>query len=84
MTGELGMRVSQMLYISTFFDAGNVWSQPSQYNPTRLFRGAGSARRSSRRSDHSASITPTVSTGSIFSDSPRPVGSCNFKLGNFF
>jgi len=30
-----------MLYISTFFDAGNVWSQPSQYNPTRLFRGAG-------------------------------------------
>src|SRR5204863_9438495 len=25
MTGELGMRVSQMLYLSTFLDAGNVW-----------------------------------------------------------
>ena len=24
-----------------FFDAGNVWASPGQYNPTRLFRSAG-------------------------------------------
>jgi outer membrane protein insertion porin family len=41
MTGEFGLRISQMLYLSTFFDAGNVWSRPSQFDPTRLFRGAG-------------------------------------------
>src|SRR5258705_10172358 len=28
MTGEVGMRVSQMLYLSAFFDAGNVWARP--------------------------------------------------------
>src|SRR3989442_1593509 len=41
MTGEIGMRVSQMLYLSAFFDAGNVWARPAQYDPTRLFGGAG-------------------------------------------
>ncbi len=41
LTGELGMRLSQALYANTFFDAGNVWSAPEQFNPTRLFRGAG-------------------------------------------
>ena len=41
MTAEIGMRVSQALYFHTFFDAGNVWVSPGQYNPTRLFRGAG-------------------------------------------
>jgi outer membrane protein insertion porin family len=41
MTGEIGVRVSQMLYLSAFFDAGNVWDSPGQFNPTRLFRGAG-------------------------------------------
>ena len=35
------MRLSQALYANTFFDAGNVWSAPEQFNPTRLFRGAG-------------------------------------------
>ncbi|MBI4502844.1 MAG: BamA/TamA family outer membrane protein, partial [Gemmatimonadetes bacterium] len=40
-TGEIGMRVSQMVYLSGFFDAGNVWATPRQYNPTRLFRSSG-------------------------------------------
>jgi len=41
MTGEIGARLSQMFYVSTFVDAGNVWAQARQFNPTRLFRGAG-------------------------------------------
>jgi outer membrane protein insertion porin family len=40
-SAELGLRISQQLYISSFFDAGNIWTQPRDFNPTRLFRGAG-------------------------------------------
>ncbi len=40
-TGEIGARISQALYFSTFIDAGNVWQSPGEFNPTRLFRGAG-------------------------------------------
>lgn len=40
-TTEIGLRVSQQAYLSLFFDAGNVWSTPGGFNPTRLFRGAG-------------------------------------------
>jgi len=40
-TAELGLRVNQMFYASTFFDAGNVWRRPQEFDPTRLFRGAG-------------------------------------------
>ncbi len=40
-SGEIGLRVSQMLYINTFFDAGNNWASAQQFNPTRLFRSAG-------------------------------------------
>ena len=40
-SAELGLRVNQQLYISSFFDAGNLWARPRDFNPTRLFRGAG-------------------------------------------
>jgi outer membrane protein insertion porin family len=40
-SGEVGLRVSQMLYINGFFDAGNNWASAQQFNPTRLFRSAG-------------------------------------------
>jgi len=40
-TAELGLRVNQMLYFGTFFEAGNVWGHPREFDPTRLFRGAG-------------------------------------------
>lgn len=40
-TTEVGLRVSQALYLNTFFDAGNLWARAGQINPTRLFRGAG-------------------------------------------
>src|SRR4029077_20622749 len=84
MTGELGMRVSQMLYLSAFFDAGNVWSRPSLYNPTRLFRGAGIG---------AAVISPLGPLGIDYAygfdkvdifGRPAPSWKLHFKLGNFF
>ena len=84
MTGEFGMRVSQMLYLSTFFDAGNVWSRPAQYDPTRLFRGAGVG---------AAVISPLGPLGIDYAygfdrvdgfGRPKPGWKLHFKLGNFF
>ncbi|HYX81024.1 MAG TPA: outer membrane protein assembly factor BamA [Gemmatimonadales bacterium] len=84
MTGELGMRVSQMLYLSTFFDAGNVWNRPAQFDPTRLFRGAGVG---------AAVISPLGPLGIDYAygfdrvdafGHPQPGWKLHFKLGNFF
>jgi outer membrane protein insertion porin family len=38
---ELAMRLNNNISVSTFFDAGNVWRDPGQVDPTHLFRGAG-------------------------------------------
>ena len=84
MTGEVGMRVSQMLYLSTFLDAGNVWARPAQYDPTRLFRGAGFG---------ASVISPLGPLGIDYaygfdkvdaSGRPAPSWKLHFKLGNFF
>ncbi|UCG85156.1 MAG: outer membrane protein assembly factor BamA [Gemmatimonadota bacterium] len=40
-TTEIGARISQAVYLALFMDAGNVWAHPREYNPTRVFRGAG-------------------------------------------
>ncbi len=40
-TVELGLRINQQLNFSAFYDAGNIWARPRDFNPTRLFRGAG-------------------------------------------
>ena len=40
-TVELGMRANQMFYTNLFYDAGNIWRNPRQIYPTRLYRGAG-------------------------------------------
>jgi outer membrane protein insertion porin family len=40
-TAELGFRVSQSLYLNTFFEGGNVWDRPQAFDPTRLFRSVG-------------------------------------------
>ena len=41
MTAELGVRLSQQLYANLFYDAGNNFARAVEFNPTRLFRGAG-------------------------------------------
>jgi outer membrane protein insertion porin family len=38
---ELGLRFNQQIYLDAFYDAGNLWARPQDFNPTRLLRGAG-------------------------------------------
>jgi len=40
-TVELGARVNSQLNFDAFYDAGNLWVRPRDFDPTRLFRGAG-------------------------------------------
>lgn len=41
LTGELGFRMSDALYLNVFTDAGNNYATAKQFNPTRLYRSAG-------------------------------------------
>ena len=41
LTAEYAIRISDNISVSTFLDAGNVWSDPRSIDPTRLYRGAG-------------------------------------------
>ncbi len=83
-TVEAGARMSQALYFSTFFDAGNVYRTARQYDPTRLFRGAGFGV---------ALVSPLgpigVDVGYGFDrvdlqGNPNPGWQLHFKIGNFF
>ena len=83
-SAEVGLRVSQQLYLSTFFDAGNIWSHARDFNPTRLFRGAGFG---------GALVTPLgplgldVAYGFDRVDDrgrPAPKWQVHFKFGQFF
>ena len=40
-TVELALRFNQQFALDAFYDAGNIWARPQDFNPTRLFRGAG-------------------------------------------
>jgi outer membrane protein insertion porin family len=40
-TAEIGIRFNAQFYLNVFYDAGNVWERPEEFDPTRLFRGAG-------------------------------------------
>jgi outer membrane protein insertion porin family len=83
-TVEAGARISQSLYLGAFFDAGNVYRSARQWDPTRLFRGAGFG---------AAVISPLgpigVDLGYGFDrvdgqGRPDPGWQLHFKLGNFF
>jgi outer membrane protein insertion porin family len=83
-TVEGGARISQSIYLSTFFDAGNVYRTARQWDPTRLFRGAGVG---------AAVISPLgpigIDLGYGFDKvdgrgRPDPGWQLHFKLGNFF
>ena len=83
-TVEAGARISQALYVSTFFDAGNVYRSARQWDPTRLFRGAGFG---------AAVVSPLgpigIDLGYGFdkvdaNGNPNPGWQLHFKLGNFF
>jgi outer membrane protein insertion porin family len=83
-TAEFGARFSQSIYASVFYDVGNVWASPAQFNPTRLFRGAGIGV---------ALITPLGPLGLDLgygfdrvntAGQPSPGWKLHFKIGNFF
>ena len=83
-TTEFGMRLSQALYLSLFYDVGNVWSQPGRFNPTRLFRGAGIGV---------AVLSPLGPIGLDYAygfdrvdflGNPAPAWKLHFRLGNIF
>jgi len=83
-TTEFGMRLSQALYMSLFYDVGNVWSRPGRFNPTRLFRGAGIGV---------AVLSPLGPIGLDYAygfdrvdflGNPAPAWKLHFRLGNIF
>jgi outer membrane protein insertion porin family len=83
-TGEVGLRISQSLYLNTFFEGGNVWKKPREFDPTRLFRSFGFGV---------ATLSPLgplgVDIGYGFDKidlqgRPAPGWKLHFKLGQFF
>ena len=81
---EAGARVSQSLYLSTFLDAGNIYRTARQYDPTRLFRGAGVG---------AALVSPLGPLGIDLAygfdrvdanGESAPGWQLHFKIGNFF
>ncbi len=83
-TVEAGARVSGALYLNTFLDAGNVYRTARQYDPTRLFRGAGFG---------AAVVSPLGPLGIDIAygfdkrdtfGKPAPGWQLHFRLGNFF
>ena len=41
MTTEIAMRLGAMMSVSLFMDAGNVWRNAAEIDPTQLYKGAG-------------------------------------------
>jgi outer membrane protein insertion porin family len=83
-TAELGLRFNQMIYLNAFYDAGNVYDRPRQFDPTRLFRGAGVGV---------ALVTPLGPLGLDWAygfdrldaaGRPDPKWQLHFRLGNIF
>jgi outer membrane protein insertion porin family len=83
-TAEVGLRLNQQFYTNIFFDAGNIWDQPGEFDPTRLFRGAGVGV---------ALITPLGPLGLDWAygfdrldltGNPDPKWQLHFRLGNIF
>lgn len=84
MTTEIGARISQALYFALFMDAGNVWASPREYNPTRVFRGAGIS---------ASLLSPLGPIGVDYAygfdrvdqfGNPKPGWKFHFRLGNIF
>ena len=83
-TAEFGVRFNQMFYVNLFYDAGNVWNKPREFDPTRLYRGAGIGL---------STITPLGPLGLDYAygfdrvdaqGRPRPGWQLHFRLGQFF
>lgn len=83
-TAEIGLRFNANLYINAFYDAGNIWDRPRDFDPTRLFRGAGFG---------ASTVSPLGPLGLDFAygfdrrdafGRPDPRWQLHFRLGQFF
>ena len=83
-TLEAGARISQSVYVNTFLDAANLYREPRQYDPTRLYRGAGVG---------ASFVSPLGPLGLDLAygfdrvdinGHPNPGWKLHFRLGNFF
>ncbi|MCX5763473.1 MAG: outer membrane protein assembly factor BamA [Gemmatimonadetes bacterium] len=83
-TAEVGLRVSSQFYADIFYEAGNVWQNPRDYNPSRLFRSFGIG---------ASVISPLGPLGLDWAYGfdrvdanglPDPKWQIHFKLGQFF
>src|SRR5918999_2043071 len=83
-TAEVGLRFGPQLYLNAFYDAGNIWARPRDFDPTRLFRGAGVGV---------SLITPLGPLGldlgygfdrRDLNGRPDPKWQLHFRLGQFF
>jgi outer membrane protein insertion porin family len=83
-TAEVGLRFNTNLYIAMFYDAGNMWDRPRDFDPTRLFRGAGFS---------ASTLSPLGPLGVDIAygfdrldnvGNPDPRWQLHFRLGQFF
>ena len=78
MTAEYAMRLTGQISTSLFFDAGNVWRRPQDFDPTQLFRGAGMGVQL---------VTPFGPIGLDYAyafDRPTPGWQFHFRMGPGF
>jgi outer membrane protein insertion porin family len=83
-SAELGVRLNAALYTALFYDAGNVWAHARDFDPTRLFRGAGISV---------STVTPLGPLGLDYAygfdrldqfGRPNPKWQLHFRLGQLF
>jgi outer membrane protein insertion porin family len=78
LSAEYAIRFNDNLSISAFYDAGGVWREPTEINPTRLLRGAGLG---------AMLVTPFGPLGLDWAygfDKDRPGWQLHFKFGQGF
>ncbi len=79
LSGELALRVSDILSVHVFSDAGNVYEDVSQFDPTRLYRSAGVG---------GTLVTPFLGAIGVDAaygfDRATPGWEVHFRLGNQF
>lgn len=84
LTGEVGLRVSQTLYLNVFTDAGNVYRRARYFNPTRMFRSFGfGAALVSPLGPMGIDVGYGIDKVDGFGR-PNPGWQAHFRLGNFF
>jgi outer membrane protein insertion porin family len=79
LSAEYAVRLNDMLSLHVFGDAGNVFNNVAEFNPTRMFRGAGVG---------GTIVTPFLGAIGIDAaygfDRPNPGWEVHFKLGQGF